>query len=137
MDASSYTFPPDIVAPPPPPDVLTLSELLSDQTIVLTKEAEDKALLETIWSQHIQGLKPKLLEWVMKGQPDGFPLVTLSIVPPARCSDGEVRNLPDYVTFCSGKTMEEHVGLLQAKLPDIRLSFANVGGLVCVTALKV
>lgn len=136
MDLCGTILDPALITPEAP-DVLTLADLLSDQTVVVTKEAEDRALLETIWSQSIQSLKPKLLEWVLKGRPDGFPIISLTVTPPLQCSDGVVRSLPDYIGFCSGKTIEQHVSLLQAKLPDIRLSFANIGGAVCITALKV
>ena len=121
---------------PPPPDVLTLADLLADHDLVLAKEAVDRNRLESIGGQSVQGLKPKLLEWLMKGQPDGFPILQLEIVPPVQCSDGVARSLPDYIEFCSGKTIQDHVGLLQAKLPDILVSFANIGGMVCVTVLK-
>ncbi len=127
------------LAPPvdPAPDVLTLADLLADHEFVLIKEAEDAALLDLIGSQSVQGLKPKLLEWLMRGKPDGFPILSLAVNPPTQCSDGITRSLPDYIQFCSGKTIQEHIGLLQAKLPDIHVSFANIGGMVCVTVLKV
>ena len=121
---------------PPPPDILTLDDLLADHDLVLAKEAADKSRLDSIWGQPVQALKPKLLEWVMKGKPDGFPILELMIVPPAACSDGVARSLSDYISFCSGKTIQEHVALLQAKLPDIQVSFANFGGAVAVTVLK-
>lgn len=121
---------------PPPPDVLTMSDLLSDQSVVVAKEQADKTLLETIGTQSVSNLRPKLVEWVLKGRPDGFPILSLTICPPSVCSDGESRNLTDYIPFCSGKTIQEHVALLQAKLPDIQVSFANFGGAVCVTVLK-
>ena len=135
MDVSGL-YPYGAPTGPPPPDVLTLADLLADQNLVLAKEAADAALLDSIGGQSVQGLKPKLLEWVMKGKPDGFPILSLDIKPPAQCSDGVVRSLPDYIEFCSGKTIQEHVGLLQAKLPDIHVSFANIGGMVAVTVLK-
>ena len=121
---------------PPPPDVLTMSDLLSDQSVVVAKEQADKTLLETIGIQNVGNLRPKLVEWVLKGRPDGFPILSLDIRPPSVCSDGVSRDLTDYIPFCSGKTIQEHVELLQAKLPDIQVSFANFGGAVCVTVLK-
>jgi hypothetical protein len=127
---------PDYVAPPPPaPDVLSLADLLSDQTILLSKEQTDKTLLETIGTQSVANLRPKLVEWVLKGRPSAFPILSLEIYPPSICSDGGVRNLPDYIQFCSGKSIVEHVALLQAKLPDIRVSFANFGGVTTIVVL--
>lgn len=122
--------------PPPPPDVLSLADLLTDQSVVLMKEQADKALLESIGTQTVSNLRPKLVEWVLKGQPSAFPILSLDIRPPARCSDGEVRGLADYIEFCSGKTINEHVSLLQAKLTDIQISFANIGGLVTIVVLR-
>jgi hypothetical protein len=127
---------PDYVSPPPPPDVLTLSDLLSDQSVVVAKEQADKTLLETIGTQSVSNLRPKLVEWVLKGRPDAFPILSLDIHPPSVCSDGLPRSLPDYIEFCSGKTIVDHVALLQAKLPDIHVSFANIGGITTIVVLK-
>jgi hypothetical protein len=126
------------LAPPidPVPEILTLADLLADHDIVVAKEADDAALLDTIGSQTISNLRPKLVEWVLKGYPPAFPILSLDIRPPACCSDGVVRDLSDYITFCSGKTITEHVSLLQAKLPDITVSFANIGGVTTVVVLK-
>jgi hypothetical protein len=116
----------------PVPTTLTLEDLLNDQSLVLAKEQSDKSLLDTIGNQGIETLRPILLEWILKGRPPVFPILSLDIHPPTRCSDGEVRSLTDYIQFCSGKTINEHVDLLQAKLPDIRVTFANIYGKVTV-----
>lgn len=121
---------------PPPPDVLTMSDLLSDQSVVVAKEQAHKALLETIGLQSVANLRPKLVEWLLKGRPDGYPILSLDIQPPSVCSDGESRDLTDYIPFCSGKTIHEHVALLQDKLPDIQVSFANFGGMTTIVVLK-
>lgn len=137
FDPSSNAFTPMNLPPyEPPPEILTLGDLLADHDLVVAKEAADKSQLDSIGGQPVQALKPKLLEWVMKGKPDGFPILQMMIQPPPICSDGVARSLPDYIEFCSGKTIQEHVGLLQAKLPDIRVSFANISGAVSVTVLK-
>ena len=121
---------------PAPPDILTFAELLADQSLLLAKEQTDKSLIESIGTQNAQALKPRLVEWVMKGCPSAFPILSLDIRPPAQCSDGETRDLPEYIEFCSGKTISEHVALLQAKLPDIQVSFANICGVTTIVVLK-
>lgn len=121
----------------PPPDVLTFADLLHDQSIIQSKEQADKALLDTIGTNPVANLRPRFVEWVMKGCPSAFPIISLDIQLPAKCSDGESRDLASYIQFCSGKTIEEHVALLQAKLPDIPLSFANIQGKVTIVAIKV
>jgi len=134
IDPTSMNY----VSPPaPPPDILTMSDLLNDQSVVVSKEQADKTLLETIGAQTVSNLRPKLVEWVLKGQPSAFPLLSLDIQPPACCSDGVSRSLHDYIQFCSGKSISEHVGLLQVKLPDISVSFANISGMTTIVVVKV
>ncbi len=141
MSESTPQYPPamypDDPPGPPPPDILTLADLLSDQSVVQSKEEEDKNTLETIWNRPVSDFRPKLVEWVLKGKPSAFPLFLLDIKPPPRCSDGEVRDLATYIEFCSGKSIADHVALLQAKLPDIRLSFMNLNGSIAVVTLMV
>lgn len=120
----------------PLPDVLTLAELLADRDVVLAKEMNDRTLLETIGTQSVQALKPKLVEWVMKGCPNAYPILSLSIQAPPICSDGEVRSLTDYIPFCSGKSIHDHVALLQVKLPDIIVSFSYDGTNISIVVSK-
>lgn len=123
--------------PAPVPEILTFADLLSEQTVVQSKEDTDKGLLEAIGNQSIFSLKPTLVEWVMKGCPNVFPILSIQIDVPSRCSDGQVRNLPEYIQFCSGKSIDEHVSIIQAKLPDIAVSYANIGGSIAIVVSKV
>jgi len=118
------------------PDVLTLADLISDYDVILAKEAADKALLETISTQSTQAFKPKLVEWVMRGYPNAYPILSVGIQVPEKCSDGEVRSLTDYIIFCSGKSINEHVEALQVKLPDISVSFSYDGVNISVVVSK-
>ncbi len=113
-------------------DFLSLDDLVNDHASLVAKEDTDKSLLNQIGSQHVSALKPKLVEWFSLGKPCAYPILSLNITPPGKCSDGVSRNLPDYITFCSGKSIEEHVGLLQAKLSGISVSFANIQGQVAI-----
>jgi len=118
------------------PDMLRLDDIMNDHSIIVVKESADKELLESIGGQTIAYLRPKLVEWVSRGLPYAYPILSLNIQPPTKCSDGESRDLTDYITFCSGKTIHEHIAILQTKLPDIKVSFANFGGAVTVIVSK-
>lgn len=116
----------------PEPDFLCLGDIMNCHDVVVAKEAADKVLLDQIGLQHVSAVRPKLVDWVGAGKPSAYPIMKLDIQPPSTCSDGISRNLPDYITFCSGKSIEEHVGLLQAKLSGISVSFANMSGQVAI-----
>lgn len=122
----------DDVSSLPMPDFLSLDDIMGDHQIVVAKEQADKALIDQIGSQHVSAFRPKLVEWVGAGKPNAYPILLLNIQPPVKCSDGVSRSLYEYITFCSGNSIEEHVGLLQAKLSGMSVSFANMGGQVAI-----
>ena len=112
----------------PPPDILTMADILGEQSVLIAKEQADGAAIRSFGTASVLGLKPVFVEWASKGFPDNYPLLTVQVTPPPVCSDGVVRSLPDYIVFCAGNPLSHYIGLLQAKLPDIRVSYANLGG---------
>lgn len=124
------------IAPPPPPVVITLADILNATEIVQQKEAADKSTLESIGNVSFESLRSTLIQWGRAGFPNAYTLMSISISPPQVCSDGVSRNLSDYIEFCSGKTIHQHIESLQAKLPDITVSFANMGGSIAIVVSK-
>ncbi len=117
-------------------ETLSLDDLMSERDVVITKEQVDKSALESIACHNLASVKPKLVEWAMKGFPNAYPIFTVDIQPPTKCSDGEIRSLSDYIQFCSGKTIQEHVVLLQEKLVGMKVEFANVNGQIAIVVSK-
>lgn len=131
--------PPQEVLPQEPPQEIppiTLADILAATEVVRVKEQTDKAAIETIGSQSFESLKAKLIQWGILGFPNVYPILTLSITPPTFCSDGVARNLADYITFCSGKPIQDHMAVLQAKLRDMVVSYANFGHSISVVVSK-
>jgi len=111
-----------------PPDILTMADILGEQSVLIAKEQADGDAIRSFGTASVLGLKPVFVEWASKGFPDNYPLLTVQVTPPPLCSDGVVRSLPDYIVYCAGNPLSHYIGLLQAKLPDIRVSYANLGG---------
>ena len=124
---------PVVVEPPR----ITVAELLSSQQLLLQKEATDSATLGGIGSMSTETLRARLIQWASAGFPNAYTIYTVVIAPPTLCSDGVSRTLADYITFCSGKTIQEHVALLQAKVDDIQVSFAYTGSEIMIVVTKV
>ena len=112
---------------PPPPPTITLAEILSSTEALSQKEAADKAALEGIGHIGIETLRAKLIQWAVAGFPSAYAIHEVTITPPALCSDGVSRVLGEYIEFCSGKTIHDHVAVLQDVLPDITVSFSYTG----------
>lgn len=120
-----------------PVPVITLNDILSSVEVVTQKEKDDKAALESIGNISYESLKSKLLTWATSGFSNVYEIHRLTIVPPTTCSDGVSRNLTDYIQFCSGKTIQEHVSGLQTRVQDMEISFANMSSYIAIVVSKV
>jgi hypothetical protein len=118
---------PDPNASPPPPSTISLLDITTAIDVVRVTEQADKARLEAIGALTIDSLKASLIQWALLGYPNAHVIHWVPISPPSICSDGVSRTLGDYVLFCSGKMIHEHVQVLQARMIDITVSFANFG----------
>jgi hypothetical protein len=122
--------------PPPPPPPISLADILNSVELIRQKEADDKASLERIGSATYDSLRSMLVVWASRGFPSAYTLMEVAINPPALCSDGVHRGLADYIVFCSGKSIQDHVALLQEKLVDIVVSYANMGYAIAIVVSK-
>jgi hypothetical protein len=129
-----------IAAPPPAPAPapVTIADILAATELVLQKETADKARLEAIGGITVETLRTALIHWGVLGFPNAWVLHSSTITPPQVCSDGVTRGLEDYIVFCSGKTIGEHIAALQEKVAssEITLGFANISGMIAVTVTR-
>lgn len=131
--SDTYVF----VPPPPQPSVLRLDDIVSHADVVLQKEATDAAALAAIGNPDLNALRTRLVAWAVGGFAGSVPVYEISLTPPAVCSDGVSRDLADYITFVSGKTIYEHLGLMGEKLPDFRVAFVYMGQTIQFMVSKV
>jgi len=120
--------------PPPPPAPISIADLLSSVEVITQKEAEDKATLEAIGAMTTSALKSKLTEWAIAKFPNNFEIHRLTLIPPEKCSDGVTRDLTDYIQFCSGKSFQQHIDPLRAKVSGMSFTFANMGSHIAIFA---
>jgi hypothetical protein len=124
-------------APAPVDDtIIRLDDILSSQIVLRNQEASDKVLLESIGTISAQIIKPRLIHWASTGFQNAYSIYDIPMRAPPICSDGQRRSLQDYVEFVSGKTIQDHVGILQGRLPDIVVSFAYSGSSIMIVVSK-
>ena len=124
------------VAPAPAPPPITLDDIMNSVEFIRQKELSDKNTLEGIGNMSSDSLKSQLVLWGTAGFPNAYVILQVPIQPPTVCSDGVTRDISDYIQFCSGKTIQEHVQLLQDKVVGINISFANFGSYVGIVVSK-
>lgn len=138
------TSPPESMEPagplppePTPPAPLSIADILASSELLEQKETADKATLDSIGMLTLDELRSRLVVWGRIGFPNAHGIHSVTITPPSVCSDGTTRSLDDYILFCSGKTLTEHVAVLQAKVAsDIQVGFANLGGSIAIVVTK-
>lgn len=122
---------------PLPPPKITVADILASQEVLVQTEATHKALVDGISQMDITSLRNKLVLWGTLGFPNVYVIHEVAILPPACCSDGVSRDLANYITFCSGKTIQEHIALLQELVADIDVSFSYTGTTIQIVVSKV
>lgn len=123
-------------APPEPEPPINIDDLLNDIEVVRQKEVADKATLESISGISSDALRQRLVTWATQGFANTWTVMEISVVPPAQCSDGVARSLEDYILFVSGKTLAEHVAVLQVRLTGIVAAFAWTGRNIRIVVSK-
>jgi hypothetical protein len=110
------------------PDIVSLDDIMSYQSVLLQRENDTKILLtNSILNVSAFSLKPVLLQWATAGFPSSFVLIEVEINPPPVCSDGVSRSVSDYINFCLGDASHELYSALTPKLPGCLISYAIVG----------
>ena len=125
-----------VVEPAAPIETITLADIMGSREVLIKKEAEDRAILESIGTIGSDTLRGQLIQWASIGFPNAYSIKSISITPPQVCSDGMTRSLADYIQYCSTRTIQEHIAVLQARLPDIFVSFSFTGISISIVLLK-
>lgn len=129
MEPETETLPPTepepaVIEPPVIlPPVIRLEELLSSQDALKQKESQDGATLNGLSSPNIHTLRESLYKWVNAGFPESYRVSSISLVCPSVCSDGIQRSISEYITFVSGKSIQDHLALFATFLDGIRADF--------------
>ncbi len=129
----------DIVSGEPeivPPPTISMADILAATEVVTKKEEDDRAALNGIATIPFDTLKGALIRWASAGFPNAYTVHEVPISVPDVCSDGVTRLIPEYITYVSGKTIQEHVATLQARILDFTVSFTFNGTSILVVVSK-
>jgi hypothetical protein len=109
------------------PTILSIDDLLNSHEVIVTKEMADRAAVSSFTNPSIEGLKPQLYKWASAGFPGGYPVNTLTLVPPSVGSDGNSRSLLVYFEYLLGSTTETWLQGLEAITQGMNFTFSHDG----------
>lgn len=132
-----YTGPSPPEEPQGPSILISLDELLNEQTIIQQREYQDRTELGKIENPpNVAQLRQILLQWAKQGFPYAFPLFSVTLAPLSVCSDGVVRTLYPYIEYLMGESIVTLMEKLEAKLQGIKLLNSYSGTTVTIHVYK-
>lgn len=107
--------------------IISLAQLVNSVQTLAATEMQNKTILETLSSET---LVQNLHGWASVGFADSHCVYEYKLFPSAklegkyRCSDGNLRDIWEYIPFCLGYSINEFVANIQQQVTDIKLSFS-------------
>ncbi len=130
-------IPTEPIPDPVPSYIATLEELQSSTEAIAKKESDDRVLAQQIAEPNPTALRTKLLEWAGAGFPDAYEVLSITLVSPSVCTDGQVRTKFDYLTYLLGMQLGDQLRIVEQKLPGMMLSYSTPGDRVRVHVSRV
>ena len=106
------------------PATVSIDDILSEHDVIAQKEVTDRAELVKIGETTPEQLRPALIAWAKAGCPAAHRLFSVSVTPPAVCSDGVARDFFPYVEYVLGAPVHTYMMQLQDKLVGMTLSYS-------------
>ena len=123
MGYTGYTGPAPAPAPAPSPYIMTLDDLVSSVNTITEKEAQDKQALSILVTPDSTTITNNLYQWAKLGFPAVYPILTISINVPSKCSDGQTRAFYDYVQYLLSSPVQSFITTLNAQVLGVSFNF--------------
>jgi hypothetical protein len=126
----------DATGPTGPTFVMTIEQLMETQQNAQQLENADKAKLNVLLNPNAAGLTPAFLQWASQGFPSIFVLQSISLSPPAVCSDGAVRNIYDYASYLLEGDLSAKVQAFATNFSGMEMSYSISGNTINIHVSK-
>ncbi len=105
----------------------SIDDLINSQEVIIAKENEDRIVCLNFAQMSIDSIKTNLYSWASVGFPPAYLVSSLSVTPPAVCSDGVTRNLVEYYEWLISMTITEWLDSMNAKVSGMYFTFSHNG----------
>jgi len=106
---------------------VNLDDVMNSHNTLIEIELQNKTTLNSL---NFNLLKSNLYKWAAQGYPDSFLAYSFPVMTPCmnaclyNCSDGNPKNIWDYIPFCLNLSLQDWVNMYQGKVNGIKLSFS-------------
>ncbi len=105
----------------------SIDDLINSQEVIIAKENEDRIVCLNFAQMSIDSIKTNLYSWASIAFPPAYLVSSLSVTPPAVCSDGVTRNLVEYYEWLISMTITEWLDSMNAKVSGMYFTFSHNG----------
>ena len=118
---------PMLVSDPSGDVPFSIDDLINSQQAIIGKENDDRTISLAFANTSIDSLKPAMYNWAAANFPASYMVSSLSLAPPAVCSDGVTRQLVQYYEWLINMTITEWLDTMNAKVSGMYFSFSHDG----------
>ena len=130
-----YPFP-GISGPTGPVYIMTLEQLQQYHDTITQSETSDKTAMSAITVPSSSGIQQNLIQWASAGFPSDYSVLSVSLICPSPCSDGQSRNMMQYIEFLTGSNIMDLTTSFQTNFLDMYFSYSISGKTVTLHASK-
>jgi hypothetical protein len=104
-----------------------MDELMASHSVLVAKEAADRATLAPLVNPTRESYRPQLFAWASAGFPGIYVVQSFTFTPPSVCSDGVVRDAVGYTWYLLGVEIGGVLATIQSMLTGIVVSYSFQG----------
>ena len=127
---------PGPTGPTGPVYIMTLEQLQQYHDTITQSETSDKTALSAITAPLSSGIQQNLIQWASAGFSPDYGVLSVSLIHPSTCSDGQSRNMMQYIEFLTGSNIMDLTTSFQTNFLDMYFSYSIFGKTITLHASK-
>jgi hypothetical protein len=128
-----YPFP---HGPTGPIYIMTMEQLVQYHDTTVEAENKDKVAMDFIVKPSTSGVQQNLIQWATAGFPASYQVLSVSLIRPSPCSDGQSRNMQSYISYLTGSDIMTLTTNFASHFMGISFSYSIAGNVVNLHASK-
>lgn len=123
--------------PTGPTYIMTLDQLVQYHDTTVESENKDKVAMDFIVKPGTSGVQQNLIQWATAGFPASYQVLSVALICPSPCSDGQSRNMQSYISYLTGSDIMTLTTAFQSNFLGISFSYSINGNVVNLHASKI
>ena len=116
--------------------IMTFEQLIQYHNTTSQSESTDKETMDFIITPSKSGIQQNLIQWASVGFPPNYQVLSIALLRPSPCLDGQIRDMASYISYLTGSDITTLVTNFQSNFLGIYFSYSVDGNIVNLHASK-